>query len=137
MLFALCLSAFSDLQDAGDSSNEQDSRFFGQRAKTLFDDLDNYVCPANISDSQYRNIEAITLEICNILDIKDFARIDFRLNSKGRLYFLEINPLPGMDFDLESKDFSFFPYMAFKSGYSYDQLIKKILESAKHRYNLH
>ena len=109
---------------------------FGQKAKTLFDDLDNYICPAIITNRLKTEIENITLKICKCLDIKDFARIDFRLNNNSELFFLEINPLPGMDFDLDSKDFSFYPYMSFKSGYTFDDLIKRLLDSAILRYGL-
>jgi len=109
---------------------------FGQRAKTLMDSLDNYICPAKISKALKRRFQVISLNIWERLDIKDFARIDFRMNRRNQLYFLEINPLPGMDFDPDNNDFSFYPYMAMKSGYSYDQLIARLLESACHRYNL-
>lgn len=109
---------------------------FGQRAKTLFDDLGHYICPAILTDELKDDIETTTLKICELLDIKDFSRLDFRLNSNNELFFLEINPLPGMDFDLESNDFSFYPYMAIKSGYTYDDLIKRLIESALFRYGL-
>ena len=109
---------------------------FGQRAKTAYDDLDHYVCPAKVTNELRETIEKVTLEVCEVLDVKDFARIDFRLNNKNELVFLEINPLPGMDFDMDDNDFSFYPFMAQKSGYTYDELIKKLLISACNRYNL-
>ncbi|MFW9881848.1 MAG: ATP-grasp domain-containing protein, partial [Candidatus Thorarchaeota archaeon] len=109
---------------------------FGQRAKTTYDSLDHYICPAKIPKDIKKRLQAISLNICKYLDIKDFGRIDFRMNNKNQIYFLEINPLPGMDFDLENNDFSFYPYMAMKSGYNYDQLIQRILESACYRYGL-
>jgi len=109
---------------------------FGQRAKTLYDSLDHYVCPAKISKDLKKRLKTISLNIWKYLDIRDFGRIDFRMNTRNQIYFLEINPLPGMDFDLENKDFSFYPYMAMRSGYTYDQLIYRILESACYRYGL-
>lgn len=109
---------------------------FGQRAKTKYDDLDHYVCPARTTAELQAKIEKVTLDICNVLAIRDFARIDFRLNKKNELVFLEINPLPGMDFDMAENDFSFYPMMAERSGYSYDQLIRRLLESACHRYEM-
>lgn len=109
---------------------------FGQRAKTKYDSLDNYICPAKIPNDVKKRLTEISLNIWKFLDIRDFGRIDFRMTSKNQLYFLEINPLPGMDFDLDNKDFSFYPYMAIKSGYTYDQLIYRILESACFRYGL-
>ena len=109
---------------------------FGQRAKTMYDSLDHYVCPAKISKELKKRLDTISLNIWNLLDIRDFGRIDFRMTAKNQIYFLEINPLPGMDFDLENNDFSFYPYMAIKTGYTYDELIYRILESACYRYDL-
>ena len=109
---------------------------FGQRAKTAYDELDHYVCPAQISEELKSSIEKTTLEICRLLDIRDFARIDFRMNAENELIFLEINPLPGMDFDMDEVDFSFYPFMAQNKGYSYDEMIRKLLESACQRNNL-
>jgi D-alanine-D-alanine ligase len=109
---------------------------FGQKAKTMYDSLDHYVCPARISNELKKRLKRISLNIWKYLDIRDFGRFDFRMNTKNQIYFLEINPLPGMDFDLDHNDFSFYPYMAMKSGYTYDQLIHRILESACYRYGL-
>jgi D-alanine-D-alanine ligase-like ATP-grasp enzyme len=62
--------------------------------------------------------------------------MDYRMNHKGEIFFLEVNPLPGMDFDTERNDLSFFPFMAMKAGYTYDQLVRRLLESACSRYRL-
>lgn len=109
---------------------------FGQRAKTVLDSLDNYICPAQIPKNLRKLLERISIDVWYALDVKDFARIDFRMNEKEKLFFLEINPLPGMDFDTEENDLSFYPYMAMKSGYTYDELIRRLLESACARYGL-
>jgi len=108
----------------------------GQRAKTILDDLSHYVCPANIDSKLKARLETLSLEVCKYLEVPDFARIDFRMDKKGRIFFLEINPLPGMDFDPEGQDISFFPLMAMKGGYTYDELIRRLLESAMARYGL-
>jgi D-alanine--D-alanine ligase len=109
---------------------------YGQRAKTVLDSLDHYICPAQIPEELKNKLEQLSRDIWSVLDAKDFARIDFRMNSEGELFFLEINPLPGMDFDTEENDLSFYPYMAMKSGYSYDMLVRRLLESACSRYGL-
>ncbi len=109
---------------------------FGQKAKTIYEGLDHYVCPAKIPKDLKKKIERVSIEICRLLEIPDFARIDFRMDDDENLYFLEINPLPGMDFDPDNQDISFFPYMAMKSGYTYDQLIQKLIDSAARRYGL-
>jgi D-alanine--D-alanine ligase len=109
---------------------------YGQRAKTVLDSLDHYICPARIPEKLKKKLERLSVDIWYALEAKDFARIDFRMNSEGELFFLEINPLPGMDFDTEENDLSFYPYMAMKSGYSYDVLVRRLLESACSRYGL-
>lgn len=109
---------------------------FGQKAKTILDSLDHYVCPAEIHKSLKQRLERISLAIWHCLGVRDFARIDFRMDAYKKIYFLEINPLPGMDFDTVENDLSFYPYMAMKSGYSYDDLIRRLLESACSRYGL-
>jgi D-alanine-D-alanine ligase len=109
---------------------------YGQRAKTVLDSLDHYICPAQIPEKLKNRLERLSVDIWYALDTKDFARIDFRMNSNGKLFFLEINPLPGMDFDTEENDLSFYPYMAMKSGYTYDELVRRLLESACSRYSL-
>ncbi len=109
---------------------------FGQRAKTVLDSLDHYVCPAKIPEELKSTLERLSLDIWYALDAKDFARIDFRMNSAEELFFLEINSLPGMDFDTDENDLSFYPYMAMKTGYSYDELVRRLLESACSRYGL-
>ncbi len=108
----------------------------GQRAKTILDDLSHYVCPAKIDNALRERLEKISLEVCRYLEVPDFARIDFRMDKKGRIFFLEINPLPGMDFDPEEQDISFFPLMAMKADYTYDDLIQRLIESASARYGL-
>jgi D-alanine-D-alanine ligase len=109
---------------------------YGQKAKTIYEGLDHYICPAKIRKDLKKKIERVSLEICELLEVPDFARIDFRMDDDEQLYFLEINPLPGMDFDPDNQDISFYPYMAMKSGYSYDQLIQKLIESAANRHSL-
>lgn len=109
---------------------------FGQRAKTVLDSLDHYICPAQISKKLKTLLGRLSINVWYALDVKDFARIDFRMNDKEEIFFLEINPLPGMDFDTEENDLSFYPYMAMKSGYTYDELVRRLLESACARYGL-
>lgn len=107
---------------------------FGQRAKVTYDDLENYDCPAELDLALENTIVETTLEICHVLEIRDFARLDFRISSSGTPYFLEINPLPGMDFNVDERDFSFYPLMAKRAGYGYSELVRRLIESAASRY---
>ncbi|MCX5993491.1 MAG: D-alanine--D-alanine ligase, partial [Chloroflexi bacterium] len=63
------------------------------------------------------------------LGCRDFARVDFRVSPDGTPYFLEVNPLPGLNPD--SGDL---PIMSYKVGWTYQRLIGTVLESAIARY---
>jgi len=61
----------------------------------------------------------------------DGGRVDVKADRKGKICFMEVNPLAGLhpiDSDL--------PILARFSGIEYDVLIKRIIESALKRYNL-
>lgn len=103
---------------------------FGQRAKSTYDDLSHYLCPAPLDSTLEDTLRESTLSACRVLGIRDFARLDFRIDQNGVPYFLEVNPLPGMDYDEETKDFSFFVIMALRSGLTYSALVDRLLQSA-------
>lgn len=63
------------------------------------------------------------------LKLRDIARFDFRLDRQGLFYFLEVNPLPGLS--PESGDLVI---LAQKKGWSYQDLVLKITQSAFSRY---
>ncbi len=106
----------------------------GQRAKTIYDTSANYICPARIPAKLKRKIEETTLKIVKILQCYDWGRLDYRYNSRGELYFLEINPLPGIDCDASIDDFSFYPYMWLKGGWSFDDMIREVVGVGLKRY---
>lgn len=109
---------------------------FGHTAKRTYDDLEHYLCPAPVSPALAEGLIDQTLRVCKALEIRDFARLDFRIDPSGTPYFLEINPLPGMDYDLENRDFSFYILMALAAGLDYDALVARLIDSAAARYGL-
>ena len=113
--------------------NPKLGKVLGQRAKTIYDTSDNYICPANVHDSLKSIIEETTIKIAKILESRDWGRVDYRYNEQGELYFLEINPLPGIDFDATKDDYSFYPYMWMKANYSFDDMIKLIISAGLKR----
>ncbi|MFT5703504.1 MAG: D-alanine-D-alanine ligase, partial [Rickettsiales bacterium] len=102
---------------------------FGLIAKSDYDDLENYLCPAPINKDLELALRSETINACKALNIRDFARLDFRVDDSNKPWFLEINPLPGMDYDETTKDFSFYPLIAMKSGYDYNSLINELIKS--------
>ena len=87
-----------------------------------------YVCPAPVSVKIEKKIVDTAKKIYDILDCKDYARIDFRLFEE-QLYFIEINPLAGL-----APGYSDLPMLAKANGIEYDELINNILTSAIKRY---
>ena len=108
----------------------------GQKAKTIFDTSDHYVCPANIPESLRLRLEEASLKAFKALDIKDWARFDWRMDGDGEIYFLEANPLPGIDAVEEEDEYSFYPMMALASDMTYDEMIKQLIEAAFKRYGI-
>lgn len=107
-------------------------------AKWIWDDPENPLeilfCPAKIDKKLEQQIEKICLEAFGVLNLKDFARVDIRLNSQNEPYILEINALPGLIADPQEN--SRFPRAAAQAGLTYNQMINEILKSALKRYNL-
>lgn len=91
--------------------------------------LVDYECPARLEPRVVRKIEDVSLKIFEVLGCRDFARIDFKISSTGEPYFLEINPLPGLN--PRSGDL---PIMAGKMGWTYQELISTIVTAALERY---
>jgi len=110
---------------------------YGQKAKTIFDTPLAHICPAKISDSLREKIEQISIQTYNALNCYDFARIDLRMKASEELFILEVNTLPGLDYNLEENEISFYPVMAFAAGMNFDEMIQEILQAAIDRYQLH
>jgi D-alanine-D-alanine ligase len=89
----------------------------------------DYECPAKLPKSILEKIETASLKIFQILGCRDFSRIDFKISSDGEPYFLEINPLAGLN--PKSGDL---PIMAGKMGWAYERLILAIFDAALERY---
>ena len=75
-----------------------------------------------------RECEQVALQAWNALGCRDGGRIDLKMDGRGRVNFLEVNPLAGLnpvDSDL--------PILSRLAGVGYAQLIGRIMESAMER----
>ena len=90
-----------------------------------------YQCPAAIEPDTEKRMMEIAGSIYDILECRDFARIDFMLSSEKQIYFIEINPLPGL-----APDYSDYPMLAEYNGLGYDELIQSVLNSGLQRYGM-
>jgi D-alanine-D-alanine ligase len=111
-------------------------RVLGQKAKSVFDDSSNYKCPTNIDEELRKRIEAHAKASFKALGCRDWARLDYRLDADGELYFLEVNTLPGIDYDVVRDELSFYPMMWVAAGKTYDDMVREIVQAALRRYGI-
>jgi D-alanine-D-alanine ligase len=69
------------------------------------------------------------LEAYRALQLRDYARIDLRLDAGGKLYVIEANPNPWLVAEAE------FALAAREAGHSYTELVGDIVEAALARYS--
>lgn len=85
--------------------------------------------PAKIDGVLLKELERAARGVFTALGCRDIARIDFRLDSQGRVNFVECNPLPGL-----TPGFSDLCVIAEAAGIDYRGLIGEILAPALRRY---
>jgi D-alanine-D-alanine ligase len=90
--------------------------------------LVDYECPAHLPAATSHLIEEYSQKAFKLLGCRDFARVDFRVAADGTPYFLEINPLAGLN--PHSSDIVI---MSGLVNFKYPDLIGAILDSALQR----
>jgi D-alanine-D-alanine ligase len=90
-----------------------------------------YECPAALSKEELRAVERACRATFMALGCRDVARVDLRLTPQGRVFIIEINPLPGL-----TPDFSDLCLIASGSGMDYRTLIGEILSGAIKRWQM-
>jgi len=88
-----------------------------------------YDVPANLEPAQLKALERAARECFIALGCRDVARVDFRMDEQGKIYFLECNPLPGL-----TPGWSDLVLIAKAAGIEYNALIAEILSGAFRRY---
>jgi D-alanine-D-alanine ligase len=105
-----------------------DANVYSLRNKELCEELVTY---APASDAEARLAGARALKAYRALQCRDAARIDFRSDSEGEPYFLEANPLAGLN-----PSHSDLPILAAQNGIDFVTLIGLILDAGLARYGL-
>jgi D-alanine-D-alanine ligase len=88
-----------------------------------------YDAPAVLEPGQLKALERAARECFIALGCRDVARVDFRMDEQGKIYFLECNPLPGL-----TPGWSDLVLIAKAAGIEYNALISEILSGAIRRY---
>ncbi|MBI3041060.1 MAG: ATP-grasp domain-containing protein [Chloroflexi bacterium] len=107
---------------------KNDHFIYSLEVKRDYLNLVEYECPALLEEKILDEISDCSLKVFKALGCRDFARVDFRVSSRGIAYFLEINPLPGLGI------YSDLVIMAMKMGWTHEELIGAVLDAARERY---
>ncbi len=82
------------------------------------------VCPSPIPADLEKRLGETALEVFHTLGLSVYSRADFIVTEDGRLWFLEINTLPGMT------PTSLIPQEAAAAGISYGELCERIIRAS-------
>lgn len=85
-----------------------------------------FLVPAPLSALELETVSAAAMAIFRALGCRGLARVDFFLDDRG-LVFNEVNTMPGMT------EHSQVPAMVRAAGMSYADLIRSLIEVARHR----
>jgi len=86
------------------------------------------VCPAEISEELAQKMKDLSLLAFKALNLRDFSRVDIRLDKDNNIYLLEINSMASLG---ESGSYL---TSAKAVGYNFDSLVNKMLDVASLRY---
>jgi len=111
---------------------------YSYEAKWIWDRPDKplqiFRCPAELTPALEARMRQVVTRTCEVLRIRDWCRIDVRLDDKDEPNILEVNPLPGILPNPD--DNSCLPKAARTAGYSYSALINRVVDEAAARYGL-
>lgn len=86
------------------------------------------VCPADISPELSDKMVQFSIQAFKALELRDFARVDIRLDEDGNIYLLEINSMASLG------ETGSYPTAAKVAGYDFSKLVNKMLDVASVRY---
>jgi D-alanine-D-alanine ligase len=111
---------------------------YSYEAKWIWDTVEKpleiFTCPAKVPASLKKKIQSVCRAAYTALGVRDWCRIDVRLDDAGEPHILELNPLPGI---LPNPDAnSCFPKAARTAGMAYPELVNRVLDTACRRVGL-
>jgi D-alanine-D-alanine ligase len=112
---------------------DEEGGVYTSRIKTELVHTFHYLCPAPIEQDLLDELNWLTAATFRVTGCQDVARVDFRLDASdnNKPYILEINPLPGLN-----PKYSDLCIEAHAAGWSYEELVNRILNEASERYGL-
>jgi D-alanine-D-alanine ligase len=95
------------------------------------ENYENYVRYTVYDEDIREECDAVALGAWRALSAVDAGRVDMKADRNGRMCFIEVNPLAGLN-----PIHSDLPMLSRLNGMSFDTLMARIMESAKKRYGL-
>jgi D-alanine-D-alanine ligase len=112
-------------------SKEGEDFFYSREVKRDWQNRVIYRCPPEIDNFLKKDLERVAKEAFVAFECRDVSRVDMRVDEFGNVYFIEINPLPGL-----SPEYADLVIMARRMGWTYEKLILTVLNHALSRYNM-
>jgi D-alanine--D-alanine ligase len=106
-----------------------DRPVYDYECKQHWEEHVRYDCPAKLTKEEERAIERASRATFMALGCRDVARIDLRLAADGRVWVIEVNPLPGL-----TPDYSDLCLIANGAKIEYRTLIGEILSGGLKRW---
>ncbi|AZI13771.1 D-alanine--D-alanine ligase [Avibacterium paragallinarum] len=98
-----------------------EGEFYDYEAKYVSDNT-QYFCPAGLSEEREQELRQLVKRAYDAVGCRGWSRIDVMMDGQGQFRLVEVNTNPGMT------SHSLFPKSAAVVGYSFEQLVVKILE---------
>ncbi|SPY32379.1 D-alanine--D-alanine ligase [Pasteurella canis] len=98
-----------------------EGEFYDYDAKYISDNT-QYFCPSGLTDEREEELKKLVKRAYDVVGCRGWSRIDVMLDSQGQFRLVEVNTNPGMT------SHSLFPKSAATVGYSFEQLVVRILE---------
>lgn len=98
-----------------------EGEFYDYEAKYVSDNT-QYFCPAGLSEEREQELRQLVKRAYDAVGCRGWSRIDVMMDGQGQFRLVEVNTNRGMT------SHSLFPKSAAVVGYSFEQLVVKILE---------
>lgn len=108
-----------DLENDPDAIQTVDNKKAAPRKK---------ICPANLPREIADEMVRISIAAFNALQLRDFARVDLRMDQDNNIYILEINSMASMG------PTGSYVHAAAVAGYDFKMLVNKMLDAGVVRY---
>src|SRR5665648_1052955 len=116
-----------DLSKIGGKYNiyDYDMKQGGEAAKSV-----KVSCPANLNSEEEKAVVKMARDVFQIMSCPDVGRVDIRLHTNGKPYFIELNPLPSLHPNASLMT------AAKSRGLEFRDALRLVIRSAANRYGL-